>query len=55
VIDTVKRGLSDKGVKKVAVIGHSLGASIAMLDALALKSVLGDDIAITTTLFGLPR
>lgn len=55
VINTVKQGLTDKGVKKVAVIGHSLGAAIAMLDAIALKSALGSDVAITTTLFGLPR
>jgi hypothetical protein len=55
VMDIVQQGLQDKGVRKVDVIGHSLGAAIAMLDAMALKSALGSDVAITTTLFGLPR
>ncbi|KAL0057375.1 hypothetical protein AAF712_015984 [Marasmius tenuissimus] len=55
VLDSVKRGLADFNSTKVQVTGHSLGGSVAVLDALMLKQELDPSIEIQTTLFGLPR
>ncbi|KAL0567541.1 hypothetical protein V5O48_014454 [Marasmius crinis-equi] len=55
VLDGVKRGLADFNSTKVQVTGHSLGASVAILDALMLKQELDSSVEIQTTLFGTPR
>lgn len=55
VLSGVQAGLANKGVNKIVVTGHSLGAAIAIMDALMLKQNLDPSVEITTTLFGLPR
>ncbi|KAG6827355.1 hypothetical protein H0H93_015670, partial [Arthromyces matolae] len=51
----VQAGLASKGVNKVLVTGHSLGAAIAMMDSVLLHQELDSSVQITTTVFGLPR
>ncbi|ESK95718.1 hypothetical protein Moror_12502 [Moniliophthora roreri MCA 2997] len=55
VLEGVQKGLDSFGSSKVLVTGHSLGASIASLDAMMLKEKLDPSVEITTTVFGLPR
>ncbi|KAJ8695542.1 hypothetical protein PTI98_008138 [Pleurotus ostreatus] len=55
VLSGVQRGLAANNVNKVVVTGHSLGAAIAVMDAMMLKEILGSSVEITTTVFGLPR
>ncbi|KAG6907491.1 hypothetical protein DXG01_008684 [Tephrocybe rancida] len=51
----VQSGLASTGVSKVLVTGHSLGAAVAMMDAMMLHQELDPSVQITTTVFGLPR
>ncbi|KAG6829474.1 hypothetical protein H0H87_011346, partial [Tephrocybe sp. NHM501043] len=51
----VKTGLASTGASKVLVTGHSLGAAVAMMDAIMLHQELDPSLQITTTVFGLPR
>ena len=55
VLEAVQAGLESTGAKKVLVTGHSLGAAIASLDGMMLRMKLDPSIAVTTTVFGLPR
>ncbi|KAI0782829.1 alpha/beta-hydrolase [Abortiporus biennis] len=55
VLSTVQAALSSTGYKRVLVTGHSLGASIALLDATMLKMQLPSDTEIDSVVFGLPR
>jgi len=55
VLSGVQAALAETGANQVVVTGHSLGAAVAMMDALMLKQNLDPSVAITTTLFGLPR
>ncbi|KAL0573172.1 hypothetical protein V5O48_008782 [Marasmius crinis-equi] len=55
VLAAVKRGLAEFKSTKVHVTGHSLGGSIATLEALLLRQELDSSIEIETTVFGLPR
>ncbi len=55
VLSTVQSALQSTGSKKVLVVGHSLGAAIASIDGMMLKMKLDPSVAITTTVFGLPR
>ncbi|KAH9940517.1 alpha/beta-hydrolase [Epithele typhae] len=55
VLNTVLSALASTGVKKVLVTGHSLGAAIATIDGMMLRMQLDESIAVTTTVFGLPR
>ncbi|PIL34143.1 hypothetical protein GSI_03854 [Ganoderma sinense ZZ0214-1] len=55
VLSTVQSALKSTGSKKVLVVGHSLGAAIASIDGMMLKMKLDPRIAVTTTVFGLPR
>lgn len=43
------------GSKKVVITGHSLGAAIALLDAVYLPLHLPPGTTFSTTVFGLPR
>lgn len=51
----VQAALVSKGVSKVAVTGHSLGAAIATMDAVMLKQQLDPSISVSAAVFGLPR
>lgn len=42
-------------VKKILATGHSLGSAIAMVDAMALRSDLGEGIRIENIVYGSPR
>lgn len=55
VLAAVQKGLSEKKADNVLVTGHSLGAAIAIMDSVFLKSKLPADVPIKTTVFGLPR
>ncbi|KAL0066675.1 hypothetical protein AAF712_006278 [Marasmius tenuissimus] len=55
ILEAVKKGLADFNTNKVRVTGHSLGATVATLDALMFKQELGDSIDLKTTVFGMPR
>ncbi|KAG9224262.1 hypothetical protein CCMSSC00406_0004761 [Pleurotus cornucopiae] len=55
VLSGVQKGLGANNVNKVIVTGHSLGAAIAVMDAMMLKEALGSSVEITTTVFGLPE
>jgi predicted lipase len=54
VLAAVKGAISGKKAKSVKIFGHSLGAAIAMLDALMIKAAL-PDVPQQTVTFGLPR
>jgi len=55
ILGNVTAALQSKGVKKVDIHGHSLGAAVAIMDAAYLRQHLDPGIQITTTVFGLPR
>lgn len=55
VFSTVSAALESTGSKSVLVTGHSLGAAIASIDGMMLRMKLDPSVAVTTTVFGLPR
>ncbi|KZV71554.1 lipase [Peniophora sp. CONT] len=55
VLAAVKSGLSTYGTNTVAITGHSLGAAIALIDAVYLKPNLPSSTSIKMFGFGLPR
>ncbi|GJE91296.1 lipase family protein [Phanerochaete sordida] len=54
VLAAVKTGISKYGAKKVTLVGHSLGAAIALLDAVYLPLHVSG-VSFQTVLYGLPR
>lgn len=54
-MQTVLSALNSTGFKRVLVTGHSLGAAIASLDAVMLRSALPKEITVDSVVFGLPR
>ncbi|KAI0743889.1 alpha/beta-hydrolase [Daedaleopsis nitida] len=55
VFSTVSSALASTGAKKVMVTGHSLGAAVASIDAMMLRMKLDPSVALTATVFGMPR
>jgi len=55
ILGNVTAALQSKGVNKVDVHGHSLGAAIAMMDAAFLRQHLDPTVTISTTVFAPPR
>ncbi|KAJ7093495.1 alpha/beta-hydrolase [Mycena epipterygia] len=51
----VMAGLASTGVKKIAVVGHSLGAALATMTGAMIKNAVDPSIDVTVTGFGLPR
>lgn len=51
----MKSAQAATGSTKVVLTGHSLGAAIALLDAVYLPLHLPSGITFTTSVFGLPR
>lgn len=51
----VRTSLTATGWNKVALAGHSLGAAIAVMDAVYLKQQLPSTTELSTVVFGLPR
>ena len=55
VLAAVKKGISSFGTNSITVTGHSLGAAIALIDAVYLKVNLPSSTSIKMIGFGLPR
>lgn len=55
VLAAVKAAMKATGSTKVVITGHSLGAAIALLDAVYLPLHLPASTTFTTNVFGLPR
>lgn len=51
----VTNGLQAYNVSNVLVTGHSLGAAIGVMNGVFLKGLFGDQVNVTTHVFGLPR
>ena len=50
----VKRAIADSGFKTVAIVGHSLGGALALLDSIYLP-IFVPDVAYSLITFGMPR
>ncbi|KAF8576843.1 alpha/beta-hydrolase [Ramaria rubella] len=55
ILGNVTAALKANNLNKVEVHGHSLGAAIAVMDAVFLRQHLDPNVTISTTVFGLPR
>jgi len=55
ILGNVTAALASTGVTKVEIHGHSLGAAVAVMDAVFLRQHLDPSVSISTTVFGLPR
>ncbi|KAJ3815394.1 alpha/beta-hydrolase [Lentinula aff. lateritia] len=55
VLTEVKEALAEYKSQSVLIAGHSLGATIATLDAVMLREQLDPSVKITVVVFGLPR
>ena len=55
VLAAVNKGISTFGTNTVTVTGHSLGAAVALIDAVYLKLHLPSTTSIKMVGFGLPR
>ncbi|KAH9851329.1 alpha/beta-hydrolase [Lenzites betulinus] len=55
VLSAVQSALESTGATKVLVTGHSLGAAVASIDAMMLKTKLNSNVSVSAVVFGLPR
>ncbi|KAI0741326.1 alpha/beta-hydrolase [Daedaleopsis nitida] len=55
VLAAVQTALSDNGAEKVTVVGHSLGAAIALLDTVFLQLQLPNTTSVRAVVYGMPR
>ncbi|KAF8519898.1 alpha/beta-hydrolase [Hysterangium stoloniferum] len=55
ILGNITAALQSFGVSKVQVHGHSLGAAVAVMDAVFLRQHLDPSVSISTVVFGLPR
>ncbi|KDQ19509.1 hypothetical protein BOTBODRAFT_440996 [Botryobasidium botryosum FD-172 SS1] len=55
ILSTVKKIMSERNVKKVTVVGHSLGGALALLDGVFLKLQLPSGTQIKVVTHGMPR
>jgi hypothetical protein len=55
VLGGVLLGLEQKNISRVLVVGHSLGAAVAMFDSMMLARVLPSNVTLQTVTFGQPR
>jgi triacylglycerol esterase/lipase EstA (alpha/beta hydrolase family) len=55
VLAAVQSALAQTGTSSVAVVGHSLGAAIALIDSLYLSLQLGTSVNVRTIGYGMPR
>jgi pimeloyl-ACP methyl ester carboxylesterase len=55
ILAAVQKVLQATGTTKVTLVGHSLGAAIALLDSVYLPLHLPAGTTFTTSVFGLPR
>jgi len=50
----VKKAIADSGFKAVAIVGHSLGGALALLDSIYLPTFI-PNVAYSLITFGMPR
>lgn len=55
ILSAVNTAISQFGASKVAVVGHSLGAALALIDGVYLPLHLPSNIAVSVFGFGMPR
>jgi len=55
VLSAVRSTLSKQGVSSVTVVGHSLGAALALLDGTFLKLQLDPTVSVRVVGYGMPR
>lgn len=55
VLGNVTAAVQSTGATTVEVVGHSLGAAIAVMDAVMLRQNLDSSVSVVTRVFGLPR
>jgi hypothetical protein len=55
VLAAVQSALAQTGTTSVTVVGHSLGAAIALIDSLYLSLQLGTSVNVRTIGYGMPR
>ncbi|KAI0047137.1 lipase class 3 family protein [Auriscalpium vulgare] len=55
VLAAVKAAMTTHSTKTVTVVGHSLGAAIALLDSVSLSLRLPSGTTVNTVVYGLPR
>ncbi|KAA1468863.1 lipase [Dentipellis sp. KUC8613] len=55
ILSAVNTALSAHNSKSVTLVGHSLGAALALLDSVYLPLHLSSDVQVTTVTYGMPR
>ncbi|KAI0249663.1 lipase [Lactifluus subvellereus] len=55
ILSTTKQTLSAQGASSVTVVGHSLGAALALLDAVFLSLHLPSSVTVKVVGYGMPR
>ncbi|THU93602.1 alpha/beta-hydrolase [Dendrothele bispora CBS 962.96] len=55
ILSAVRDTIAQDGVHHVTVVGHSMGAALALLDSISLSLHLTNDVVIDTIAYGLPQ
>ena len=55
ILSAVKKTLSTRGLSSVTVVGHSLGAALALLDGVFFSLQLPEDVTVKVIGYGMPR
>lgn len=55
ILSAVQKGMSKFGATKVTMVGHSLGAALALLDSIYLPLHLPSSTTFMTVTYGMPR
>jgi predicted lipase len=55
ILSAVQNTLSTKGLSTVTIVGHSLGAALALLNGVFLSLQLPENVTVKVTSYGMPR
>jgi hypothetical protein len=55
ILSAVQNSLSAQGLSSVTVVGHSLGAALALLDGVFFSLQLPEDVTVKVISYGMPR